>query len=563
MGKNVKGRRTDSKYINIKKHTVKDIFYVCRFFVKREKRMYQALYRKYRPDTFDGVIGQDHIIKTLKNEILSDMVSHAYLFCGTRGTGKTSTAKIFAKAINCMSPENGEPCGKCEMCKAMQEGRSVNVIEIDAASNNGVENIRDIRDEVKYPPAEGKYKVYIIDEVHMLSAGAFNALLKTLEEPPAHVVFILATTDPQKVPVTILSRCQRFDFKRISSGQIAAALKKYMKLEGAKADDEALMTVARLADGSMRDSLSILDQCLAFYNGENITSEKVLKISGTVDSTVLFKLADGIISKNAAKCMDVIENITSDGRDIKQFTSDFMEHLRNLLVALSVDEPETLIDMSDENIAKLKEQAKKLSSDELIYLIKVFSQLSNDMRYASNQRILLEVEIIKLCSNTVKNDTDYIAARLSELERKIKSGVVLSQSGEKTKSEKKKVTPKPRQKAVPDDIKQVIGDWKNIASKFEEPSTRALLLNTSAVYEDDGRITIVCDDGAMADILKNKIVLIKNVLEKKYKKAFQIKIANRTEYEDWEKLMGIAESENEGNQEIEQLQSKFPDADFE
>jgi DNA polymerase-3 subunit gamma/tau len=278
---------------------------------------------------------------------------------------------------------------------------------------------------------------------------------------------------------------------------------------------------------------------------------------------VLFKLADGIISKNAAKCMDVIENITSDGRDIKQFTSDFMEHLRNLLVALSVDEPETLIDMSDENIAKLKEQAKKLSSDELIYLIKVFSQLSNDMRYASNQRILLEVEIIKLCSNTVKNDTDYIAARLSELERKIKSGVVLSQSGEKTKSEKKKVTPKPRQKAVPDDIKQVIGDWKNIASKFEEPSTRALLLNTSAVYEDDGRITIVCDDGAMADILKNKIVLIKNVLEKKYKKAFQIKIANRTEYEDWEKLMGIAESENEGNQEIEQLQSKFPDADFE
>jgi DNA polymerase-3 subunit gamma/tau len=533
------------------------------FFCKEGKRMYQALYRKYRPDTFDGVIGQDHIIKTLKNEILSDMVSHAYLFCGTRGTGKTSTAKIFAKAINCMSPENGEPCGKCEMCKAMQEGRSVNVIEIDAASNNGVENIRDIRDEVKYPPAEGKYKVYIIDEVHMLSAGAFNALLKTLEEPPAHVVFILATTDPQKVPVTILSRCQRFDFKRISSGQIASALRKYMKLEGAKADDEALMTVARLADGSMRDSLSILDQCLAFYNGENITSEKVLKISGTVDSTVLFELADGIISKNAAKCMDVIENITSDGRDIKQFTSDFMEHLRNLLVALSVDEPETLIDMSDENIAKLKEQAKKLSSDELIYLIKIFSQLSNDMRYASNQRILLEVEIIKLCSNTVKNDTDYIAARLSELERKIKSGVVLSQSGEKTKSEKKKVTPKPRQKAVPDDIKQVIGDWKNIASKFEEPSTRALLLNTSAVYEDDGRITIVCDDGAMADILKNKVDLIKNVLEEKYKKAFQIKIANRTEYEDWEKLMGIAESENDGNQEIEQLQSKFPDADFE
>ena len=240
---------------------------------------YQALYRKFRPDTFDGVVGQDHIVRTLKNEIVSDMVSHAYLFCGTRGTGKTSTAKIFAKAINCLSPKDGEPCGKCAMCTAIQEGRSVNVIEIDAASNNGVDNIRDIREEVKYPPTEGKYKVYIIDEVHMLSPGAFNALLKTLEEPPAHVIFILATTDPQKVPVTILSRCQRFDFKRISSGEITKTLKKYIKIEGAQAEESALSAIGRLADGSMRDSLSILDQCLAFYHNEVITEDKVLEVA--------------------------------------------------------------------------------------------------------------------------------------------------------------------------------------------------------------------------------------------------------------------------------------------
>ena len=262
---------------------------------------YQALYRKFRPDTFDGVVGQDHIVRTLKNEIVSDMVSHAYLFCGTRGTGKTSTAKIFAKAINCLSPKDGEPCGKCAMCTAIQEGRSVNVIEIDAASNNGVDNIRDIREEVKYPPTEGKYKVYIIDEVHMLSPGAFNALLKTLEEPPAHVIFILATTDPQKVPVTILSRCQRFDFKRISSGEITKTLKKYIKIEGAQAEESALSAIGRLADGSMRDSLSILDQCLAFYHNEVITEDKVLEVCGATDDGVFFDITDAIIGKNPQK----------------------------------------------------------------------------------------------------------------------------------------------------------------------------------------------------------------------------------------------------------------------
>ena len=267
---------------------------------------YTALYRKFRPDTFSGVIGQEHIVKTIKNQILSDRVSHAYLFCGTRGTGKTSTAKIFARAINCLAPKEGNPCNECTLCRAALENRSMNVIEIDAASNNGVDNIREIREEVKYPPTQGKYKVYIIDEVHMLSSGAFNALLKTLEEPPEHVIFILATTDPQKVPATILSRCQRFDFHRITTEQIAQTLSEYMKIEDIPVQKEALHYIARLGDGSMRDSLSILDQCTAFYSDELLTLEKVLDVVGAVDNSILFSVVEAILLKDAKKSMDFI-----------------------------------------------------------------------------------------------------------------------------------------------------------------------------------------------------------------------------------------------------------------
>lgn len=256
---------------------------------------YTALYRKFRPNTFASVIGQEHIIKTIKNQILTNRVSHAYLFCGTRGTGKTSTAKIFARAINCLSPKNGNPCNHCELCTAALENRSMNVIEIDAASNNGVDNIREIREEVKYPPTQGYYKVYIIDEVHMLSSGAFNALLKTLEEPPAHIVFILATTDPQKVPATILSRCQRFDFHRITTEEITQTLLNYMKTENIDVEEQALHYIARLGDGSMRDALSILDQCIAFYSDETLTLDKVLDVVGAVDNSILFSMTDAIL----------------------------------------------------------------------------------------------------------------------------------------------------------------------------------------------------------------------------------------------------------------------------
>lgn len=373
---------------------------------------YTALYRKFRPNVFAGVVGQDHIVKTLKNQMKTGRVSHAYLFCGTRGTGKTSTAKIFARAINCLHPtEDGEPCNECKVCQDILAGRSVNVMEIDAASNNSVDNIREIREEVKYPPTEGTFKVYIIDEVHMLSNSAFNALLKTLEEPPAHVIFILATTDPQKVPATILSRCQRFDFRRITADDIAHTLMKYLNEEGLAATEDALRYVAQLADGSLRDSLSILDQCLAFYSGEEVTLEKVQDVVGAVDKTVFFDMTEALKQKDAAKAMELVEEMLLAGRDVKQFVTELLVHLRNLLVTCTVPDNARILDLSAENAARLQQQAKGLSPAELTYWIGRFSGLQNDMKYASNERILLEVEILRLCSTWADNRLDRIGGK--------------------------------------------------------------------------------------------------------------------------------------------------------
>ena len=388
---------------------------------------YTALYRKFRPNVFAGVVGQDHIVKTLKNQMKTGRVSHAYLFCGTRGTGKTSTAKIFARAINCLHPtEDGEPCNECKVCQDILAGRSVNVMEIDAASNNSVDNIREIREEVKYPPTEGTFKVYIIDEVHMLSNSAFNALLKTLEEPPAHVIFILATTDPQKVPATILSRCQRFDFRRITADDIAHTLMKYLNEEGLAATEDALRYVAQLADGSLRDSLSILDQCLAFYSGEEVTLEKVQDVVGAVDKTVFFDMTEALKQKDAAKAMELVEEMLLAGRDVKQFVTELLVHLRNLLVTCTVPDNARILDLSAENAARLQQQAKGLSPAELTYWIGRFSGLQNDMKYASNERILLEVEILRLCSTWADTDLTALAARLAGLERKVAEGVTVT-----------------------------------------------------------------------------------------------------------------------------------------
>ena len=343
---------------------------------------YTALYRKFRPDTFEDVKGQDHIVKTLKNQIRADRAGHAYLFCGTRGTGKTTIAKILAKAVNCEHPIDGSPCNECASCRAIAAGASMNVIEIDAASNNGVENIREIREEVAYPPTEGKYKVYIIDEVHMLSIGAFNALLKTLEEPPSYVIFILATTEAHKIPVTILSRCQRYDFRRISQETILKRLQDLMEQEHVEAEEKALRYVARKGDGSMRDSLSLLDQCIAFYMGETLTYDRVLDVLGAVDTEVFSELLDHILKDRITDSIALLDRLILGGRDLTQFVSDFTWYLRNLMLIKASDDMEDILDVSTENLAQLKKEAAVIRSDSLMRYIRIFSELSGTIRYA-------------------------------------------------------------------------------------------------------------------------------------------------------------------------------------
>ena len=381
---------------------------------------YQALYRKWRPDNFEDVKGQDHIVTTLKNQINADRIGHAYLFCGTRGTGKTSVAKIFAKAVNCEHPVNGSPCGECPTCKAIAAGTSMNVIEIDAASNNGVDNIREIRDEVQYSPTEGKYKVYIIDEVHMLSTGAFNALLKTLEEPPSYVIFILATTEVAKIPVTIMSRCQRYDFHRISIETIADRLSELMKAENIVVEDKAIRYVAKAADGSMRDALSLLDQCIAFHLGEELKYDDVLDVLGAVDIAIFSNMYKTIRENDVARCMNLMEDIIMQGRDLSQFVTDFIWYLRNLLLIKTTrdtDKIEDVIEVSKDNIADMMEDAKEADVDTLMRHIRVLSELSNDMKTSTQKRVKAEVTFIKLMRPSMEKPADMTELTRSEERR--------------------------------------------------------------------------------------------------------------------------------------------------
>lgn len=384
---------------------------------------YMALYRKWRPTTFDDVKGQDHIVTTLKNQIKAERLGHAYLFCGTRGTGKTSVAKIFAKAVNCENPQDGNPCGECPVCKAVAAGASMNVIEIDAASNNGVDNIREIKEEVAYSPTEGKYKVYIIDEVHMLSIGAFNALLKTLEEPPAYVIFILATTEAHKIPITILSRCQRYDFKRISIDTISDRLTELMKEEGIVAEERALRYVAKAGDGSMRDALSLLDQCLAFYMGQELKYENVLEVLGAVDTEVFSQFYHKIIDGDSLGLINKLEDIIIEGRDLTQFVTDFTWYLRNLMLVASSDDAERILEMSDENMKILKEDAKLTDMNGIMRYIRVFSELAGQLRNSTQKRVMIEVALIKLTKPSMESGLDSVLDRIKVLERQMETGL--------------------------------------------------------------------------------------------------------------------------------------------
>ena len=390
---------------------------------------YQALYRKWRPQVFADVKGQDHIVKTLQNQIGSGRIGHAYLFCGTRGTGKTTVAKILARAVNCEHPVDGSPCGECPSCRQIAAGTSLNVVEIDAASNNGVENIREIREQVQDPPTEGKYRVYIIDEVHMLSTGAFNALLKTLEEPPSYVIFILATTEVHKIPITVLSRCQRYDFRRITLDTITARLKELTEAENMPVEDKALRYVAKAGDGSMRDALSLLDQCAAFHFGETLTYEHVLDVLGAVDNSVFRDLFHAIRENRTKDCILKLEEMVVQGRELSQFVVDFIWFLRNLLLLKTADDAEDLLDMSEDNLAQMREDAALVDENTLMRYIRVFSELSNQIRFANQKRVLIELAFIKLTKPEMEQNMDSILERLEKLERMVEEGIPAMPAG--------------------------------------------------------------------------------------------------------------------------------------
>ncbi len=492
---------------------------------------YTALYRKFRPDEFEDVKGQDAIVRTLKNQINADRIGHAYLFCGTRGTGKTTVAKIFAKAVNCEHPVDGSPCGECAMCRSIAAGTSMNVIEIDAASNNGVDNIREIREEVTYRPTEGKYKVYIIDEVHMLSIGAFNALLKTLEEPPEYVIFILATTEAHKIPITILSRCQRYDFKRISIETIAARLRELIDKEGWDVEDKAVRYIAKMADGSMRDSLSLLDQCAAFYMNETLTYDHVLEVLGAVDTEVFSRLLRQLLAMDVHQVIETVDELVMQGRELSQLAADFTWYLRNLLLVKSSDNMEDVLDVSSENLALLKEEAQMIDSDTLIRYIRIFSDLTNQLKYATQKRVLLEVTLIKLCRPAMDQNKDALLDRIRAIEKQLEEGAWEAPVRERivyASDAKEAGEPKPKPElpqALNEDVKAVAKDFRMIINEAS-PMLRTYLKKARLSAGEGNRLLIVLPDelSASAVATPEHKEEIQSLIEQKIGKKVEIDV---------------------------------------
>ena len=421
--------------------------------------MYRAFYRKYRPSTFTDVVGQQHITTTLENAVKSGKTSHAYLFTGSRGTGKTSCAKILAKAVNCLDAHNGNPCNECEICKGIDNGSILDIIEIDAASNNGVDNIRDLREEANFTPANAKYRVYIIDEVHMLSIGAFNALLKTLEEPPAHVIFILATTEVHKLPSTILSRCQRFDFKRIPPEDMAVRLKEVAQKESLQLADDGAMLIARIADGAMRDALSLLDRCSS-YEGV-IDSAAVASSAGLAGREYIFELCDCILEKDSAKALEVIDKLYNDSCDMERLITELTSHFRNLMVSKAVKNFEDMIICSQGEIDIIREQSAKTTLATIMSCIDILTASASTMKQGANRRTSAELCIIRLCTPSLDSDINALLRRISELESAIASGkvTVKAQTPAPVKSEiapepKAEPTPAPIQPKVEETVKE-------------------------------------------------------------------------------------------------------------
>jgi len=515
--------------------------------------MHTALYRKKRPKTFKDLVGQPHVVQALKNQLETGQLSHAYLFCGTRGTGKTSAAKIFARAVNCMSPVEGGPCNICEMCQSILEDRLMDVVEIDAASNNSVDNIRDLREEVRYPPTLSKYKVYIVDEVHMLSTSAFNAFLKTLEEPPSHVIFILATTDPQKIPPTILSRCQRYDFKRISAVDMIETMKRHLQAEDATYEDAALERIAYHSDGAMRNALSLLDQCLTIEGGTMLTLENVLKLLGAVDRQALFAFADALAAYDSAKILEIISENMQEGRDVAQLANDLVRHFRDVLVAGQG----ASLDYSAEIADKLKEQSTRLPAEKLIEYIHAFSETLRELRFAPHMRTALEVCALKLCSPVMlaesgavsqaySGELEGLLTRIAKLERQVSDmannappvvglpgtdspdvkppatmGLPRDDESQPMQQVSATTTETPLPPSTSDGLNpqllsSIKSNWKPLCNTLS-PMLRSTLLRCG--LEADGAILqIICDNKSEVDFLKekNRPLMIREALAERF-----------------------------------------------
>ncbi|PYG89562.1 DNA polymerase-3 subunit gamma/tau [Ruminiclostridium sufflavum DSM 19573] len=512
---------------------------------------YTALYRKWRPLVFEDVVEQEHVVKTIKNTVMSGRIGHAYLFCGTRGTGKTTMAKIFARAINCLNPKEGDPCNECEICKGILSDSVLDVIEIDAASNNSVDNVREIRDEVVYAPSQAKYKVYIIDEVHMLSAGAFNALLKTLEEPPAHVVFILATTDPHKLPATILSRCQRFDFKKITLGSIAQRVQMVAAATDIQIEEDAALLIARLADGAMRDALSILDQCIA-VGDKTITHQNVLDVIGIVSDDFIAEIVDHIRDKNTEGLVGGVEKLSSGGRDILRFASDLVMYFRNLLMCKLSRNPSEIVDVSKQYIEKMMVQAEAFSRESIIAIIKELSSFEPQLKYALNQRVFLEVMLISISMGNYGQSADNgdLIDRISDLEDKIKNTAFVSQnSGIKTgakyipegspwdeaisnNSEASKDIDKKNTSSKKAEYEQ-LEIWDNVISELKALGRMRLvayLASTKAVAVDGSTVMVVFPKdfcSLKSCVTKPEdIEILENIISKKLTRNIRVKIVD-------------------------------------
>ena len=536
--------------------------------------MHKALYRVYRPKNFSDVIGQEHIVRTLKNQIENNNVGHAYLFCGTRGTGKTSTAKIFSRAVNCTNLHNDEPCNECENCREILEDKTMDVVEIDAASNNSVDDIRELRENVKYSPAKSKYKVYIIDEGHMLSQGAFNALLKTLEEPPSYVIFILATTEPHKIPATILSRCQRFDFKRVTVKDISSRMRYICEKEGIEADEKALNLIARNSQGALRDALSILDQCISF-EGNKISYNDVIELLGSVNIEQLFDLAESIIKEDTRKSLQILNDFIIWGKDVRNLVNDLIDHFRNLMVCKISNDLDEIISLPEETIDLLKQQAETIDTNNLIRILNILSEAQDGMKISSNPRVLMEVTMMKIAQPMFDESKEALIKRIENLEQKIESGNIkvnhistnqtvdnFNENNQQNNNtvEKQEDENIEYENLKGDDIKLVEKSWKKILQKMKEDKNqviRALLQDVDSFnISEDTLYIIFTDNYSFAKSRLDSpatIQYVEKVIREVLNRSFSVKIALKSQLSN---LNTQIKKEDKGEQILKNIVSE-------